>query len=50
MMKGVQYVVDEGGEATAVVIDLKANSELWQDFHGLWLSRAATSLVNRLSL
>ncbi len=33
MMKGVQYVVDEGGEPTAVVIDLKANSELWEDFH-----------------
>lgn len=33
MMKGVQYVVDEGGEPTAVVIDLKSNSELWEDFH-----------------
>ena len=33
MMKGVQYVVDEGGEPTAVVIDLKANSELRENFH-----------------
>ncbi len=33
MMKGVQYVVDEGGEPTAVVIDLKANSKLWEDFY-----------------
>ena len=31
MIKGVQYVVDEGGEPTAVLIDLKANSELWED-------------------
>jgi len=28
VIKGVQYVVDEGGEPTAVLIDLKANSEL----------------------
>jgi hypothetical protein len=33
VIKGVQYVVDEGGEPTAVVIDLKANSELWEDFY-----------------
>ncbi len=33
MMKGVQYVVDEDGEPTAVVIDLKANSELWEDIY-----------------
>jgi hypothetical protein len=26
-------VVDEVGEPTAVVIDLKANSELWEDFY-----------------
>ena len=33
MIKGVRYVVDEGGEPTAVLIDLKANSELWEDFY-----------------
>ncbi len=33
MVKGVQYVVDEGGEPTAVVIDLRANGELWEDFY-----------------
>ena len=33
MIKGVQYVVDEGGEPTAVVIDLKVNPELWEDFY-----------------
>jgi len=33
VIKGVQYVVDEGGEPTAVLIDLKANSELWEDFY-----------------
>ncbi len=31
-MKGVQFVVDEHGEKTAVVIDLKRHSEVWEDF------------------
>ena len=33
MIKGVQYVVDDRGEPTAVVIDLKAYGELWEDFY-----------------
>jgi hypothetical protein len=32
-MKGVQFVVDENGEKTAVVINLKRYSELWEDFY-----------------
>ena len=31
-MKGVQFVVDDRGNKTAVVINLKQNSELWEDF------------------
>ena len=31
-MKGVQYVVDENGEKKAVLIDLRVNRELWEDF------------------
>ena len=31
-MKGVQFVVDDSGRKTAVIIDLKKNSELWEDF------------------
>lgn len=31
-MKGVQFVVDENGERKAVLIDLKKNKELWEDF------------------
>lgn len=31
-MKGIQFVVDEHGEKTAVVIDLKRHSEVWEDF------------------
>jgi hypothetical protein len=32
-MKGVQFVVDERGKKTAVVINLKQYSELWEDFY-----------------
>ena len=32
-MKGVQYLVDENGERTAVVIDLRKHRELWEDFY-----------------
>lgn len=31
-MKGVQFVVDEKGERRAVLIDLKKNRRLWEDF------------------
>ncbi len=33
MIKGVRYVVDDRGEPTAVVIDLKARRDLWEDFY-----------------
>ena len=33
MVKGVQFVVDEHGEKTAVVIDLKKHGDLWEDFY-----------------
>ena len=32
-MKGIQFVVDEHGTKTAVVINLKQYSELWEDFY-----------------
>lgn len=31
-MKGVQYFFDEQGEPKAVLIDVKKNPELWEDF------------------
>lgn len=31
-MRGVQYVVDHEGKPQAVVIDLKKNRRLWEDF------------------
>jgi hypothetical protein len=32
-MKGVQFVVDEDGNQQAVLIDLKKNRQLWEDFY-----------------
>ena len=32
MIKGVQFVVDDRGERTAVVIDLRKHRDLWEDF------------------
>jgi hypothetical protein len=31
-MKGVQFVVDDEGRQQAVLIDLKKNRQLWEDF------------------
>ena len=31
-MKGVQFVVDDKGVRKAVLIDLKKNKDLWEDF------------------
>jgi len=32
-MKGVQFLVDDQGDKTGVLIDLKKNAELWEDFY-----------------
>ncbi|MCI0492429.1 MAG: hypothetical protein L0Z07_05800 [Planctomycetes bacterium] len=39
-MKGVQFLVDEQGQKTAVLIDLKKNAELWEDFYDRALARS----------
>ena len=38
-MKGVQFVVDEKGRKTGVVIDLRKNAELWEDLFDRALAR-----------
>ena len=32
-MRGVRYVIDENGQKTAVLIDLKKHGEIWEDFY-----------------
>jgi hypothetical protein len=38
-MKAVQFLVDDEGQGTAVLIDLKKNPELWDDFYDLAVAR-----------
>jgi hypothetical protein len=38
-MKGVQYLFDKKGKAQAVLIDLKKNRQLWEDFQDLMIAR-----------
>lgn len=38
-MKGVQFVVNERGEKTAVLIDLRKHSEVWEDFYDATVAR-----------
>jgi hypothetical protein len=38
-MRGVQFVVDEGGRKTAVIIDLRHQREMWEDFYDLRLAQ-----------
>jgi hypothetical protein len=38
-MKGIQFLVDEKGKKTAVLIDLKRNANLWEDFYDIALAR-----------
>ena len=39
-VRGVQFLVDETGQKTAVLIDLKKNSALWEDIYDAALARA----------
>jgi PHD/YefM family antitoxin component YafN of YafNO toxin-antitoxin module len=39
-MKGIQFLVDEKGEKSAVLIDLKRYSELWEDFYDQAIARS----------
>jgi len=38
-MKGVRFVVDEAGQKTDVIINLKLNPELWEDIYDRSLAR-----------
>jgi hypothetical protein len=42
-MKGVQFLFDEHGERKAVLIDLRKNKALWEDFYDIALARERES-------
>ena len=46
-MQGIQFVVDENGEKTAVIIDLEKHGELWREFYNA-LTRSEKPKVIRL--
>ena len=39
-LRGVQYLVDESGERTAVVISLKEWGQIWEDFYDVLVSES----------
>ena len=39
-MRGIQFVVDDRGEKTAVLIDLQEHGDLWEDFYDCLIARA----------
>ena len=39
-LRGIRFVVDDAGERTAVVIDLKKNAQLWEDFYDVAVAKA----------
>jgi hypothetical protein len=39
-MKGIQFVVDDTGRKTAVIIDLEEWGELWEDIYDILVSES----------
>jgi hypothetical protein len=39
-MQGIQFLIDEAGRKTAVVIDLEQHGELWEDFYDNLLAQS----------
>jgi hypothetical protein len=40
IMRGVQFVVNEAGKKTAVLLDLQEWGELWEDFYDILVSQS----------
>ena len=45
-MKGVQFLVNEAGEKTAVQIDLEQWGDLWADFYDVMISHLRSEEPN----
>ncbi len=41
-MKGIQFMINDRGEKTSVLIDLKEHAELWEDFYDALLARSSS--------
>ena len=42
-MKGIQFLTDEHGERTSVLIDLKKYGDLWEDFYDVLVAQRRVS-------
>jgi hypothetical protein len=43
MLKGIHFVINERGEKTAVQLDLRKYSELWEDIYDALIARERAS-------
>lgn len=48
-MDGIQYIVTEQGDKTAVLIDLKKYKSIWEDFYDLLVAKSREN-ESRVSL
>ena len=39
-IKGINFIVNEGNEKQAVIIDLKRHRDLWEDFYDTLLTKS----------
>ena len=39
-MQGIQFLVNDEGQRTAVLIDLKKNAQLWEDFYDVAVAKS----------
>ena len=44
-MKGIQYLVNNEGQKTAVLIDLEEYGDIWSDFQDILVSRSRQNEV-----
>jgi hypothetical protein len=40
MIEGIQFVVDDAGKKTAVIINLEKWGELWEDIYDIFVSES----------
>ncbi|HET6371867.1 MAG TPA: hypothetical protein VFG76_01070 [Candidatus Polarisedimenticolia bacterium] len=48
VLHGIQFLVDDAGTRTAVLIDLKKNAEIWEDFYDLAVAPVARQRAARV--
>ena len=39
-MRGIQFLIDENGGKKSVLIDLKKNAQLWEDFYDVAVAKS----------